>query len=67
MLRHLLDGRVDVTGLSDEALAEAVARALAPEPSEEEQDARIRDRDPVDLLVPEWNYSDLGFFTRVDD
>lgn len=56
MIRDLLDGKVDVTGLSNEALADAVAGALAPEPSEEEQDERIREWDPVDLLVPEWNY-----------
>jgi hypothetical protein len=56
IIRDLLDGKVDVAGLSDEDLADAVARALAPEPSEEEQDERIREWDPVDLLVPEWNY-----------
>ncbi|WP_244296590.1 DUF1998 domain-containing protein [Kocuria rosea] len=47
---------VDVTDLSDDDLAEAVAKAMAPPPSEEEQDEKIQTWDPVNLLVPEWNY-----------
>jgi hypothetical protein len=55
-LRDVLDGKVDVTGLSDEELAAAVAAAEAPLPSAEEQEERMRTWDPVDLLVPEWRY-----------
>jgi len=60
VLRDLLDGRadvgIDVSRLTDAALRDAVAAALQPPPSEEEQEQRIREWDPVDLLVPEWNY-----------
>ncbi len=49
-------GKVDVTGLSDGELAALVALGLQPQPSEEEQTARLRGWDPVDLLVPEWRY-----------
>ena len=56
MLRDLLDGKVDVTDVSDDDLAKAVAAALAPPPSPEEQEERLRAWDPVDLLVPEWRY-----------
>lgn len=55
-LRDVLDGKVDVTELSDEKLAEAVAAAEVPPTSAEEQEERIRIWDPVDLLVPEWRY-----------
>ena len=56
-LRDVLDGKVDVAELSDDDLREAVAAALAPPPSRpEEQEERLRDWDPVDLLVPEWRY-----------
>ncbi|GAA2110603.1 DUF1998 domain-containing protein [Kitasatospora saccharophila] len=55
-LRDVLDGKVDVTDLSDAELAEAVAAADAPAASEAEQEERIRSWDPVDLLVPEWLY-----------
>lgn len=60
MLRDLLEGRddvkVDVAALSDEQLGEAVTEALQPEVSQAEHEQRIRDWDPVDLLVPEWRY-----------
>lgn len=58
MVRDLLevDGRVDVTGLSDADLAALVALALAPVESDEDREARQRHWDPVDLLVPEWRY-----------
>lgn len=60
MLRDLLDAhenlKGDVAALSDERLAAAVADALQPEVSDEEHAQRIRDWDPVDLLVPEWRY-----------
>ena len=50
---------VDVTGLSDAALTDVVGTALQPAESEEEQDQRLREWNPVDLLVPEWNYLQL--------
>jgi hypothetical protein len=42
--------------VSDEEMAAAVAEALAPPPSEEERHERLRQWDPVELLVPEWDY-----------
>ena len=56
MLRDLLDGKVDVTGLSDDSLQAVVTAALAPTPTPDEQEERLRAWDPVDLLVPEWRY-----------
>lgn len=57
MLRDLLDsGKVDVTMLSDDDLIQAVTIAAEPPASVEEQQAWLRDWDPVDLLVPEWRY-----------
>lgn len=55
-LRDVLDGKVNVTDLSDAELAQAVAAAGTPPASEAEQEERIRTWDPVDLLVPEWLY-----------
>jgi len=56
MLRDLLDDKVDVGETSDDELREIVGEALKPPPSPEEQEAEIRNWDPVDLLVPEWVY-----------
>lgn len=56
MLRDLLDGRVDVNDLTDTAFAELLAAADLPPADPEEQEKRIRDWDPVELLVPEWDY-----------
>ena len=57
ILRDFLDaGGVDVTGLSDGDLGGLVAVALAPPPTPDEQEERLRQWDPVDLLVPEWRY-----------
>jgi hypothetical protein len=57
VLRDFLDaGGVDVTGLSDGDLGVLVALALAPPPTPDEQEERLRQWDPVDLLVPEWRY-----------
>ena len=56
MLRDLLDGKVDVTGLSEDSLRVVVTVALAPTPTPDEQEERLRAWDPVDLLVPEWRY-----------
>ena len=47
---------IDVTALTDDDLGRAVSAALAPPPSPEETEERLRAWDPVDLLVPEWNY-----------
>ena len=55
-LRDVLDGKVDVTELTDAQLADAVAAAGRPPISADEQEKRIREWDPVDLLVPEWEY-----------
>nr|WP_221472584.1 DUF1998 domain-containing protein [Amycolatopsis umgeniensis] len=55
-LRDVLDGKVDVSELSDEKLAQAVATALLPPESAQELDAWAKQWDPVDLLVPEWQY-----------
>ena len=55
-LRDVLDGKVDVSELSDDKLAQAVATALLPPESAEELDAWAKQWDPVDLLVPEWQY-----------
>jgi hypothetical protein len=48
--------KVSVTSQSDDELAVLVATALEPQPSEDEQEEKLRDWDPVDLLVPEWRY-----------
>ncbi|WP_160049928.1 DUF1998 domain-containing protein [Nocardiopsis sp. FR4] len=55
-MRDVLDGKVDVTDLSDTELAETVAAADAPPVPEAGQEERARTWDPVDLLVPEWLY-----------
>ena len=56
MLRDLLEGHVDVTHLAEDEFATLIAKAQAPPEPEEQQDEKIRNWDPVDLLVPEWNY-----------
>jgi len=56
ILRDVLAGQVDVTGISDDGLRQAVTVALAPQPTPEEREERLRNWDPVDLLVPEWRY-----------
>ncbi|MCK9876758.1 DUF1998 domain-containing protein [Frankia sp. Ag45/Mut15] len=56
ILRTMLDRRTDLTGVSDEDLLAAAVQALAPPPDEEEREERLRTWDPVDLLVPEWEY-----------
>src|SRR5580704_3653373 len=55
-LRDVLDGKVDVTSVSDDGLRAVVAAALAPPPTPEEQEDQLRAWDPVDLLVPEWRH-----------
>jgi hypothetical protein len=58
MVRDLLGmpGGVDVTGLTDDDLEQVLQAASAPTDTPEEQEQKLRDWDPVDLLVPEWNY-----------
>lgn len=57
MVRALLkDKIVDLAQRSDDELATAIAAAGAPPPPVEEQERKVRDFDPVDLLVPEWRY-----------
>jgi hypothetical protein len=57
ILRDLLaTAAIDVSELNDTELSDAVAKALEPPPSTEELEDRMRAWDPVDLLVPEWNY-----------
>ncbi|WP_026365306.1 DUF1998 domain-containing protein [Promicromonospora sukumoe] len=41
---------------SDEQLAAAITQAHEPEPTAEEQLVALGEWDPIDLLVPEWNY-----------
>lgn len=55
-LRDVLDGKVDVTEVSDNQLAQAVAAASVPPESAEDQEKWLRQWDPVELLVPEWRY-----------
>lgn len=55
-LRDVLDGKVDVDEVSDDKLSQAVAAALQPPESAEELDTWRENWDPVDLLVPEWQY-----------
>ncbi len=55
-LRDVLDGKVDIAEVPDDKLAQAVATALTPPESAEELDAWAKQWDPVDLLVPEWQY-----------
>ena len=54
MIRDLLVGVVDVTTRTDAELADDVAAALATD--QLDPDAEPEPWDPVDLLVPEWQY-----------
>lgn len=56
IIRDFLDGRVDVTALTDAELGGLLDRAAQPPPSEDERAERLKTWDPVDLLVPEWQY-----------
>ena len=56
-LRSLLKkAGVDVTGLDEPTFAELLTIAEQPPADPVEQEQQVRDWDPVDLLVPEWNY-----------
>ncbi|PUB21464.1 uncharacterized protein DUF1998 [Promicromonospora sp. AC04] len=52
----LEDEDSELAAWSDEQLRTAVEQALAPEPTEEEVYEALEKWDPIDLLVPEWNY-----------
>jgi hypothetical protein len=56
MVRDLVEGQVDLEDVDDKTLQAAVDEALSPEEPEEVQEERIRNWDPIDLLVPEWHY-----------
>lgn len=56
LLRDVLEGRCDLTDVGDEDLTAAAAEALVPLPSEEERQEQLQTWDPVELLVPEWDY-----------
>ncbi|MFF3182059.1 DrmB family protein [Rhodococcus pyridinivorans] len=56
-IRALAKARnIDLTGVSDDDLAAAVAEVLTPPDSEEERQEKLAAWDPVELLVPEWRY-----------
>ncbi|MBB5164129.1 DUF1998 domain-containing protein [Mycobacterium sp. AZCC_0083] len=47
---------IDLAGVSNAGLFTAIADALSPPESEEEREKKRDDWDPVELLVPEWQY-----------
>lgn len=56
IIRDLLDGKVDVTAMSDRELARLIDIAQQPPESDEDRHERRAEWDPIDLLVPEWRY-----------
>lgn len=56
VIRDLADGKVELDGVSDDELAEAISDVLAPADSEAERQEKLAAWDPVELLVPEWQY-----------
>jgi hypothetical protein len=57
VIRALAAARgVDVTTVSDDSLAAAIVDALSPPESEEQRKEKLATWDPVELLVPEWQY-----------
>lgn len=56
MLRDVLTGRCDLDGVGDEDLTAAVSESLTPTPSDETRREQLEAWDPVELLVPEWDY-----------
>lgn len=57
VIRALAAARgVDVSAVSDDGLAAAIADALSPPESEEQRREKLATWDPVELLVPEWQY-----------
>jgi len=57
-LRMHLEGKLDLTEVSDAALAEALDAALAPAPAA--PPAATQDWSPLDLMAPEWQYLKQG-------
>jgi hypothetical protein len=55
-LRDVAAGKIDLTAVTDDELAAAAAKALAPRDSDEQRQQKLADWDPSDLLVPEWRY-----------
>jgi len=49
-------GDIGISGLTDEELSGVVAEVLEPADSEEERQDKLAAWDPVELLVPEWQY-----------
>ncbi|WP_091039562.1 DUF1998 domain-containing protein [Glycomyces harbinensis] len=56
LIRMILKTHIDLEEVDDQTLLAAVEEALAPAVPEEEQEKRRGEWDPVDLLVPEWEY-----------
>ncbi len=56
IIRDLADGRVALGGIDDDQLGQIVSEAMAPGESEEARLERRANWDPVELLVPEWEY-----------
>ncbi|GAA0265337.1 DUF1998 domain-containing protein [Cryptosporangium japonicum] len=54
--RDVLVGKHDLAEVSDDQLRSAVSNALEPGPSEEERHAELREWDPIELRLPEWDY-----------
>lgn len=59
MIRDLAEGRVDLTDVSDAALASAVTAALAPV-EVGLAEAGAKEWSTLELMVPEWTYLQLG-------
>lgn len=56
ILRDVVGDAVDLSEVTNDELSAAAQEALTPPPSEEERQERLRNWDPVELLVPEWDY-----------
>lgn len=56
LLHDVLKGQCDLDGVSEEDLTEAAQESLTPNPSEEERQEQLAGWDPIELLVPEWEY-----------
>ncbi len=56
IIRDLLDGKVDVAACPTPSCERLVSARPRAAESDEEQEERMRNWDPVDLLVPEWDY-----------
>jgi len=57
VIRELADtARIDLTGVSDDELAQAVAEVTAPPVSEEQRHEKLAAWSPIEMLEPEWRY-----------